>query len=312
MTDHKIQSWQLKQRQSLNLDVKIEFSKLRIREFYIYYKGQVYIAFSGGKDSTVLLHLIRSMYPDVPAVFIDTGLEFPEIRNFVKTFDNVTWLKPDMNYRRVIDKYGYPIISKNVSMAVSRYRNTTSEEQKHYRLYGRVVDGKKHTAGVIPKRYHYLVDAPFDISEQCCEVMKKKPAKKYHKETGRVPFIGTMASDSKMREQNYLSTGCNVYDSVIPKSQPLSIWTEDDIWEYIKKFDIPYSEIYDMGYDRTGCIFCMFGVHMEPKPNRFQRMSETHPKQYKYCMEKLGLREVLKFIRIDPNPSRTLESFEDD
>ena len=76
------------------------------------------MSFSGGKDSTVLLDLVRRICPDVPAVFVDTGLEYPELREFVKTIPNVIWLKPEMNFRIVIEIYGYPSISKNVSRAV--------------------------------------------------------------------------------------------------------------------------------------------------------------------------------------------------
>lgn len=68
----------------------------------------MYVSFSGGKDSTVLLDLVRSEYPNVKAVFVDTGLEYPEIRSFVKTFDNVEILKPKKNFKQVIQEYGYP------------------------------------------------------------------------------------------------------------------------------------------------------------------------------------------------------------
>ncbi len=91
----------------------------RIREWVNHYgENGVYVSLSGGKDSTVLLHIAREMYPDIKAVFIDTGLEYPEIREFVKTFDNVDWVKPKMNFRQVIEKYGYPFISKEVAECV--------------------------------------------------------------------------------------------------------------------------------------------------------------------------------------------------
>ena len=101
-------------RQKYPLEIKIKITEARIREWYTHYNGQVYVAFSGGKDSTVLLHIVRNMYPDVPAVFVDTGLEFPEIREFVKTIDNVVTVKPKMAFTEVINEHGYPIISKEL------------------------------------------------------------------------------------------------------------------------------------------------------------------------------------------------------
>lgn len=84
----------LYQMQALSLASKIQMSKARIRAWVEEYgEDGVYISFSGGKDSTVLLDLVRSEYPNVKAVFVDTGLEYPEIRSFVKTFDNVEILK---------------------------------------------------------------------------------------------------------------------------------------------------------------------------------------------------------------------------
>lgn len=78
----------------------------------------MYVSYSGGKDSTVLLHLVRSMYPDVPAVFSDTGLEFPEIRKFAMSHENVSSVRPKMLFPDVVSTYGYPIISKEVAEAI--------------------------------------------------------------------------------------------------------------------------------------------------------------------------------------------------
>ena len=79
-------------------------------------------SFSGGKDSTVLLHIARQMYPDIKAVFVDTGLEYPEIRSFIKTFDNVDWVRPKKHFKQVCEEYGFPIISKEVSECVQGAR----------------------------------------------------------------------------------------------------------------------------------------------------------------------------------------------
>lgn len=100
---------ELEEMQRLPLQRKIQITTARIIEWYQHYDGKVYVAFSGGKDSTVLLDIVRRIYPDVPAVFSDTGLEFPEVREFVKSCENVTIVRPEMNFRKVIEVYGYPV-----------------------------------------------------------------------------------------------------------------------------------------------------------------------------------------------------------
>ena len=114
----------LKELQALPLERKVLITQTRIIEWYKHYNGQVYDSFSGVKDSTVLLHIARQLFPDIEAVYVDTGLEYPELREFVKSIDNVTWLKPEMNFRQVLDKYGYPIISKEVSKDIGRTQKT--------------------------------------------------------------------------------------------------------------------------------------------------------------------------------------------
>ena len=102
--ENQVALWQLQQRQGLPLWMKIKYTEHRIINWYNYNHGNVCVSFSGGKDSTVLLHLVRSLYPEVVAIFVDTGLEHPEIRSFVKTIDNVIWVKPKINFVDVINK----------------------------------------------------------------------------------------------------------------------------------------------------------------------------------------------------------------
>jgi 3'-phosphoadenosine 5'-phosphosulfate sulfotransferase (PAPS reductase)/FAD synthetase len=259
----------------------------------------------------VLLHLVRSIYPDVPAVFVDTGLEYPEIRKSVKETENVEWLRPEMQFKEVLEKYGYPVVSKRTAVMIRNLQNPTENNKATRNLYltGIRQDGKLSKTGLkIPQRWLYLKDAPFKISEKCCDVMKKKPFKKYERRTKRKAFVGMMAADSRQRTVLYLQDGCNSFTGKV-QSNPLGFWLEEDIWAYLKEHNIPYSTIYDMGYQRTGCMFCMFGAHMN-KPNRFQLMAETHPKQYKFCMETLGLKEVLEYIGVDYKPITTLEEFD--
>lgn len=291
----KITSDVLAQRQAYPLDLKVDLSLQRIRHWYERYSGQVYVAFSGGKDSTALLHLVRSRYPDVPGVFIDTGLEYPEIRDFVRTVPNVTWLRPAMTFRAVIDHYGYPVVSKVVSRAASRIRSPgSSERSRHKAMYG----DERGSYGKLPQRWRCLIDAPFSVSDRCCEVMKIRPIQKYHKKTGRAGIVGTMAADSNSRKKQYLTHGCYLDHLSVPRCTPMGFWLEADVWDYLRGNSIPYSEVYDTGVRHTGCMFCCFGIAQEETPNRFELMKETHPGLHAYCMDKLGLRGVLNYLQI--------------
>lgn len=124
----------LHQMQSMPLSIKVRMTENRVRGWVEEYGTDgVYVSFSGGKDSTVLLDIARKLYPDVLAVYVDTGLEYPEIREFVKSFDNVEWLKPKKNFRQVITEYGYPFISKEVSDKVAgarRYLKSIRERER--------------------------------------------------------------------------------------------------------------------------------------------------------------------------------------
>ena len=117
----------LKELQALPLNRKIQITQTRIIEWYQHYQGNVCISFSGGKDSTVLLHIARQIYPNIKAVFSNTGLEYPEIKEFVSTFDNVDIVTPSMNFGQVISAYGYPLIGKEVAEAIYYARRIHSQ-----------------------------------------------------------------------------------------------------------------------------------------------------------------------------------------
>ena len=289
--------------QSLPLEIKIGKSLRRIEEFIDYYgENGVYISFSGGKDSTVLLDLVRKVNKNIEAVFVINPVQ-PETFKFIKTIDNLTILKPEMTFEEVVKKYGYPFISKEQANYLHDIRYST-DYMKERRL-----NGDENGRFKLSNKYRYLINSPYPISHKCCEVMKKKPIKKYEKLTGKVPFIGTLAEESALRTQSYLKTGCNSFNSKRPNSTPLGFWTEQDILEYIYKYKLPINKAYGevifennqyrtTKCSRTGCIACGFGVHLEKNPNRFERMKEEYPKQYDYYLNKRGYKEICDYIGI--------------
>lgn len=300
----------LRRLQALPLEIKIKMTQRRIRDWVKKYgEDGVYVSFSGGKDSTVLLHIVREMYPDIEAVFVNTGLEYPEIQKFVKTFANVTILRPKMRFDEVIKRHGYPIISKTVSNCV---RGAKMGQQSRINLLnGLDCDGSDRKSKFSQAKYKPLLNVDFQISEMCCDVMKKSPSYIYQRKTKKKPILATMAAESMLREKSWIKNGCNAFEAKHPQSAPMSFWTEQDVLRYIKGNSIPIASVYGdivyaddpeqirleemgvegcgeklctTGCDRTGCIFCGFGCHLEEEPSRFQRLKETHPRLYEYCI----------------------------
>lgn len=167
-------------------------------------------------------------------------------------------------------------------------------------------------------KYKFMLNADFDISPKCCNVMKKEPMHRYGKETGRKPITAQMASESRLRTGQWIKNGCNGFAMKSPISNPMSFWTEQDVLLYIKLNNLPICSVYgdvvidydaegqlegqmDMselspefgifdtgnrplkttGCDRTGCVLCGFGCHLEKEgEGRFERLKETHPGLY--------------------------------
>ncbi|WP_455945468.1 phosphoadenosine phosphosulfate reductase domain-containing protein [Eubacterium ramulus] len=347
-------------------------TKERIRN-WINEFGQdgVYVSFSGGKDSTVLLDIVRQDYPDTKAVFVDVPTQYPELKQFVMTFENVDIVKPKISFAQVCEEYGFPLISKEVSEKamyarkyLKKYLEQNRTEQIPYAfaimdfigiprrkgqnkdlvqklkngnipsemleeifgvesnapfkakcLFGTVVHKKN---GIVTdeiskmfdySKYKFLINAPFDVSNKCCDVMKKNPIHEYAKKTGRMPITATMAAESKLRTQNWLQNGCNGFGMKSPVSTPMAFWTEQDVLLYIKENNLPICSVYGdvvvdysgmgqcdnqmsfsdfglsdekqllktTGCNRTGCVLCGFGCHLE-KESRFELLKQTHPK----------------------------------
>ena len=314
MSTHTL--WELQQKKSLPLDAKILMTKRRLKQWHIQYNGNVYLAFSGGKDSTVLKDILEDVFPDVPAVFCNTGLEYPEVKKFAMSQNNVKVITPKMMFKEVISRYGYPVISKEQSSYIADIRNTKSEYIRNLRL-----NGNKTKSYKLSEKWKFMLNAPFKISDKCCKIMKKEPFIRYERETGSKGIIATMTDESSLRLNTWLRFGCNAFNAKRPLSRPMSFWTEQDVLQYIVEHNLKiasvYGEIkqkengeyYTTGVKRTGCMFCMYGVQNET-PNRFQIMQRTHPKQYEFCMNTLGLKDVMSYMNIPfKEEQTTLECF---
>jgi 3'-phosphoadenosine 5'-phosphosulfate sulfotransferase (PAPS reductase)/FAD synthetase len=299
--------------QAWPLERKIRVTQTRIIEWYSRYGGNVAVSFSVGLDSTVLLDLVRRIFPGVRAAFVSTGLEYPEILSFVKSVPNVTLLRPEMPFREVIEKCGYPVISKEVARRIRYARRGSPWALRH--LQGLNGDGSPSEYNRRYMKWAHLVDAPFPISDQCCEISKERPLRRFAKETGAAALVGTLACESMRRQSAYLRTGCNAFRKREPKSQPIAFWRKEDILRYLKLTGIPYASVYGgIGADaktgrlfttdaeRTGCMYCMFGLHLKKRPNRFLRMAAEHPKHYDYCVNRLGCGAVLDYLGIPYRP----------
>ena len=177
------------------------------------------------------------------------------------------------------------------------------------------IDNKNNQSIFSQTKYKFMLNAPFEISNKCCDVMKKEPAHTYGKNTGRYPITAQMASESRLRTQQWLQNGCNGFEMKNPISNPMSFWTNQDVLTYIHTYNIKICSVYGeivfegdtdesrqlsfadfglmketrklktTGCKRTGCMFCGYGCHLEkPGKGRFEKMKITHPQLYDYIM----------------------------
>jgi len=302
------------------MEDKIALAKNKLVDFYEKESGNVFVSFSGGKDSTVLLHLARSLFPNIKVVFSNTTNENLDVLNYVKTFEDITWVHPVLNFTQVVEKHGFPLVSKDNAQKISELKHSKSEKTRAIRTYGyqnhplTMTEKKdksgesipKKGSGKLPIKWQFLAGETFDTTHKCCKILKKDPMEKWAKQNNDVkPIVGLMAGEGKLRQQLAL------YGSDDDKkSYPFlkTGWNEDDIWKYAKLHNIRFAECY---YDkivdgvsikaetRTGCEFCGFGIHLE-KENRLDRVKQRTPKRYEKMMNLknngVSFREALSLV----------------
>ena len=287
-------------------------------------------------------------------IYANTSNEFASMPNHVKHFveyiEQKYAIKIDLhivrsttNFFNVVRDEGYPVVSKKVARMLRDVRTYFKENNISYtdiepyldkglesaeilrqlnfpptiilRLTGYTRENRKSNAWSIPKKWRFLINAPFNISEHCCDILKKEPIKLVQKEVKANPIYGTLAEDSQMRKEAYLKTGCNAFKNGHGKSTPMGFWTRQDVLRCLYEFNIPiappYGEIIKLENGKfeftkehnTGCKLCLFGCHLEHEPNRIQRLAELEPNTYKFAIKSLddgglGFREVMDYMNI--------------
>lgn len=320
--ENKISQELFMQRLGLPLEAKIKMSLNRIQAFVEEYgEDGVYISYSGGKDSDVLLHLCRSLYPTIPAVFFDTPMEFPAVREHAKKVANLITIRPKRSIKEIIKEHGFCFPSKETATLIKDYRRKVPYALK--KLNGLDKDGNPSVYRQQFVKWKPLAESDFTISNGCCLEMKEYPAMEFEKQTGRHAIIGIRAEESSRRKNAYLKTGC-ISHGERPTLKAIAFWTEQDILHYLKQNHIEMAEPYGKivpekswtqlalpfmgeekdvlvltGEQRLGCMFCPVGCHLDYKDGKFEkfeRLRKYAPKLYDYCMNELGLAEFLEYV----------------
>lgn len=282
------------------LDLKILNAMHRIEDLYNDSDGKCFVSFSGGKDSTVLLALIK-MCEDVltvppngiKAVFFQTGIELGITNDFVKWvkenyYPNLDIIRPEKTFDWIIRNKGKPIKSKMKSGYLERWhRGSRTRTVVQNLVYGLSNQGKRAARTALADKDFHMIHDDFSIkiSGNCCKYMKKMPSKKYAKEhemkgimTGlRSGEGGARDLNARVRKaEGHICTF--VRDGIIHK-MPIIDWSDGDIEEFIEKYHVPLSRAYtEFGFRRTGCMCCPFSLQLDKdleylfyhEPNRYK------------------------------------------
>jgi hypothetical protein len=330
---------EMAQKQALPYEAKIRHAEIRAREFYDTITGRgdnVHVSV-GGLDSITLLIFLRSIGLDVTAVSV-SSLEDKSIQEVHKQL-GLELIAPYKSKVQVLKEFGFPVISKAKAAKIEKLQVPGSDKQTfiHAIMTGDMgAQGHhKHSNKIkLPDKWlalfgGYYQDhrpdlhcqvAPFKVSARCCYWMKEKPCDDWAKEHNSYPYLGLMASEGGQREMGLVKNGCNYYGKTTTRSCPFAIFTRQDILQLALDLSVPVPKIYGTierkpdgtlyttKAQRTGCPMCGFGVHIEKRPHRFDRLREDNPKEWEFWMckcvtdsdtgEKYGWGRVLDYIGV--------------
>lgn len=253
-------------------------------------ENKAYISFSGGKDSVVLHHLVDLALPNnkIPRVFINTGIEYNDIVNFVKTLaendDRFVIIQPKRNVKEILEKYGYPFKSKQHSHNLGIYwRNKDKDEYTlSIKRYLGIIKSTTQFKCPDVLKYQFTKDFNIYCTENCCLKLKKEPIKKWEKEHNRtIAITGMRKAEGGQRAS---LKGCIITDQNknVVKFHPLLV--VDDEWEneFIKKQNIKLCKLYypPFNFKRTGCKGCPFNLDLQ---EQLETMEKYLPAERKQC-----------------------------
>lgn len=317
----------------MNLDEKVLVACHRIEDLWHETDGKCSISFSGGKDSTVLLALTKLCIDaltlpaeGIRAVFDNTGVEMGITVEFVKWckdsgwYPNIEIIRPEKSFDWCLKTYGKPLKSKLRSEFLHRWQLGTRTESlwKNF-IEGVSNKGTRARGSVLADKDMHMLspDFPIKASPACCTVLKKRPLKKYAKENGlRGQAIGTRRAEGGARDLNAFSREargekiCTAVSGGIIKKMPIIDWTDEDVEEFIKKYNVPLSKAYtEFGFDRTGCMGCPFGNTIA---HNLSYLHDHEPNRYKASMHWLKDVYIAQNIKLpfDPEYERERERAE--
>lgn len=313
-TDEKIATFIVKQK--LPYDAKINYAYTRAWEFFneCGKRGLNCHVSIGGLDSITLLLFLRSIGIDVPAVSV-SSLEDKSIQAIHKQL-GVIALKPLKTKTHVLQEFGFPVLSKETASKIELLQNPSPRNAtvRHAIVTGETGEyggNRTNTRMKMAQKWLNLFAggeneregvnyqcASFKVSAKCCYYLKEKPCDNWAKEHNSVPYLGLMASEGGRRQKSLMMHGCNYFGKTAIRSAPFAIFGRQDLLQLALDLDVPVPEIYGKivrdtngtlrttGAQRTGCSMCGFGIQLEKRPHRFDRLYKTNPKEWDFWMNR--------------------------
>ena len=284
----------------------------------------------GGLDSITLYYFLKSIGIDATPVSVSI-IEDKSNQEIHKQIPGMVFLKPLKSKTQVIKEFGFPVISKEKAGKIQMLQRPTEKNAtvRHAIMTGECGElGKFKTIATgsrmrLPQKWlnifggpeneKYGTDyrtAPFKVSPDCCYWMKERPAHDWQKENNMIPYLGLMASEGGQREKSLTRNGCNYFGKTTIRSCPFAIFSRQDLLQLSLDLNVPVPKIYGeivrdsngelrtTRAQRTGCSMCGFGIHIEHRPHRFDRLREDNLKEWHFWMYTMGWGKVLDYIGV--------------